>query len=333
MTTLRRQSRYLFLLVGAVAATRAWAEPVTLAPRWPTGKRLVYLDKRVSKQTLQTPDPPRSMEQRMTQRQEFAISILREPPSGGYVIEWEFLSMRISMEVNGRTLSFDSSSDSEDPANPLASSMRLYMDSIYTLYVNDEGMVERVEGVQELVERLTNDPRAGQAILPGLINEETFKQMFAHTFNQGAPARPVDVGDTWNHRAEFPLASSGIALDLAFTFAGWTTSEEGPYARLQYEGTMEGGVTRDAALGFEMSIQEGRLKGVKLVDPRTGLPVRDESRGTIRMEMPVPAPNGTRAGSVTMQQSQSLSLLATRSIRTSGPAPKRGGDGGSEQAP
>jgi hypothetical protein len=250
------------------------AGPVELKLKWAVGERVVQDLDMKQKATMNLPGQPAPIEQDMTLGQKFALTVLKADPAGGHELEMEFLSARMQMGMGGKDmLNYDSTQKSSSGAtNPMASVFGKLVGSKMRFFLDASNRVEHVEGMDELVSRLSSGGQAAAgADLKGMFNEGYFKQMTGSTLF--LPSKPVQPGDTWPVQLELPLGDFSImTLDYAVTFQSWEMRGKRNCARLEFQGSIKTKPGQNPGqLGVAITIPDSNSAGVSWFDPELGI--------------------------------------------------------------
>ncbi|MGD1083433.1 MAG: DUF6263 family protein [Verrucomicrobiota bacterium] len=328
-------NKNLFLIAAALALALPWAGcgksdklnkpsafatpsgPVELKLKWPPGERIVQdMDMKQSME-LTVPGQPAPIQEDMTLGQGFGMTVLKENPDGGHEVEMEFLSARMGMTSGGATvLDYDSAKKPPaDKANSVADMFGKIVGSKIRFFLNASSGVERMEGVEELVNRLSSGGPADQfATLKSMFSESYFKELMSHY--RILPPKPAQPGDTWPVQYEVPMANMGIlVMNYNVTLKGWETHEQRNCARLEFQGTLKA-KPDPAAKPADMSVSnlEGTTSGVSWFDPELGMTIGASMTQDMTMVMKIPMnPNGTAGAagetqSITNQMRQDMTV-------------------------
>lgn len=234
--------------------------PVELKLKWPKGERVVQEMEMKQNMELNIPGQPAPMKQDMTMGQEYGLTVLNATPDGGHEVEMEFLSARMNSTMGGKTLmDYDSAKKSSaDKANPVADMFGKIVGSKIQFFLNVSNEVDRIEGVDALVERLTTGTQAAAlAPLKSMFSEGYFKQMMSA--NRFMPPKAVQPGDTWPVQLEFPMGPLGImVMNYTFTFESWQMHGKRNCARMEFQGIISTKPDPDSKPGgMSMSILDG----------------------------------------------------------------------------
>jgi hypothetical protein len=301
---------------GKLNQTSAFTPPagaVELKLKWPQGERIVQDTDMKQNMELTMPGQPGPMKQDMTMGQEYGLTVLKATPDGGHELEMEFLSARLSSAMGGRTLlDYDSAKKSPaGKANPAADIFGKIVGSKIRFFLNASNEVERLEGVDELVNRLTSGPDAGAlALLKSMFSEGYFKQMMSQ--NRFLPPKAVQPSNTWPVHQEIPMGNLGtIVMDYDVTFQSWEMRGKRHCARLEFQGTTKSKPDPNSnPAGMSISSLDGTSSGVSWFDPELGLTIDTLMNQDIKMVMNMPMNPGRNPGdsgpmqSITNQMNQ-----------------------------
>jgi serine/threonine protein kinase len=256
------------------------AGPVELKLKWPRGERLVAdLD---LKQNIAYPLAGLSgtMKQDITLGKQYGMTALQETPDGGHEVELEILSARMGMKMGSDTL-LDYDSTKTEPAGPkngVAAVFGKIVGSKIRYFLDASNSIERVEGVDEMLQRLKS---VGQAdalttAVKNMFSEAYFKQLLG--FNILIPDHPVQPGDAWASHFEYPVPNTGIEVtDYKVTFKNWEAHGGHNCVRLEFRGVMkvkpDPNSPRDETAFHS---QDGVSTGVCWFDPELGRPVETD---------------------------------------------------------
>ena len=280
--------------------------PVELKLKWPLGERVVQDMDMKQKMEINIPGQPAPMKQDMTMGQEYGLTVLSETPDGGHEVEMEFLNARMGMKMGDKTLmDYDSSKKSAtDKPNPVAEIFGKMIGSKIQFFLNASNAVERVEGVDALMDRLASGKQAAaMAPLKSMFSEGYFKQMMSA--NLFLPPKAVQPGDTWPVQVEYSMGPLGImVLDYTFTFQGWEKHGQRNCARLEFQGTITTKPDPDAKpAGMSMSLQGGDSSGVSWFDPELGTIIDTTMNQDMTMVITLPTNPHVKTGTAGKMQS------------------------------
>ena len=279
--------------------------PVELKVKSPQGERIIQDTDMKQDMEFALPGQPTPMKQEMTMGQEYGLTVLKETPDGGHEVEMEFLSARMGMTRGGKTLlDYDSTEKSSvDKASPVAGMFGKIVGSKVRFFLDASNEVERMEGVDELVNRLSSGAQADElALLKGMYSEGYFKQMMSA--NRFMPPKAVQPGDTWPVQFEFSMGQIGtMVVDYNFTFQSWETHGKRNCARLEFQGTIKTKPDPNSnPSGMSISIPDGNTSGVSWFDPELGITIDTTMNQDMKMVMNIPMnPRGNPGAAGRMQ--------------------------------
>ena len=280
---------------------------VELKLKWPQGERIVQdMDMKV-KSEVSVPGRPVPMEQDMNMSQEYGLTVLKENPDGGHEVEMEFLSARMGMVMGGKTLlDYDSAKKtSADKANPVTDMFGKIIGSKIQYFLDASNEVERIDGVDELLTRLSSGGQAdtgAEMFKSAMFGKDHFKQMMSA--NRFMPSKAVKPGDSWPIKQSFEMAPLGtMVMDFDCTFQSWEMHGKRNCARIEFQGTVKSTPDANASpAGFSMTITGGDISGVSWFDPELGITIDTTMNENMNLVMTVPAnPRGNRGAAGQMQ--------------------------------
>jgi hypothetical protein len=176
---------------------------VLLKVQWPVGNRYVYRMDLDQHSTNKMPQLPQPMQQNVTMAMTYALSVLKETPSGGRELEMEFLANEMEVKMGQQVvMSFDSKENSPgDAQNPFTAPYRKMIGSKLRMQMDADGKVEKIIGLEEWVENVTADAAGpGRGMISQQFNEGYFRQIV--DFGRKLVSKAVQVGDTWPFQVE-----------------------------------------------------------------------------------------------------------------------------------
>ena len=138
----------------------------------------------------------------------FAYTVLDVLPDKNFLVEYSLQSMKLHMNMNGQEMNVDS--ESAD-SNPMNNAIKDLLSLKLKLTLNPKGQVEKVDGLDEYVQKISGNQQVAQA-MKMYTDEDSFKSFFAQTFNY-FPENEVSVGDQWKSVVKTPeLMNVEIAM-------------------------------------------------------------------------------------------------------------------------
>jgi hypothetical protein len=325
--------KFASIATAALALSLSWvgcnkseklSQPSTFTPptgqvelklKWPEGEHIVQDINMQQDMEISIPGQPAPMKQNMTMGQEYGLTVLKATAGGGPELELEFLNVRMGMGMGGKSLmAYDSSKKSPaDKTDPAAEMFGKIIGSKIRYFLNASNGVERLEGVKELVDRLTSGAKANDlALLKSMFTEGYFKQMMSQ--NQFMPPKAVQPGDTWPVKLEYPMGAMGtMEMDYKFTLQGWEMHGKRNCARMDFQGTIKSKPDANPnPAGMTISSLEGTSTGTSWFDPDFGIIIDTTMNQDINMVMKVPAKGAAQNISSHMTQVMNIKLASVK---------------------
>jgi hypothetical protein len=296
--------------------------PVELKLKWAMGERVVMNMDMKQNMEMFIPNQPRSMKQDMTLGQKYGLTVLKETPGGGHEVEMEYLSARMAMEMGGKKM-LDYDSDKKpgsDKANPMVGQMADMFGKIigskiqYFLDASNE--VERIEGVDEMMNRLSSGGKAdpgAEMFKSSMFSKDHFKQMMAA--NRFMPPKPVQLGDSWPVTQNYDMGPLGnLVLDFDCTLQKWEMHGKRNCARIEFQGTAKSAPGTNAnPTGMSMTILDGSFSGVSWFDPELGITIDMTMNQDMKMAMTIPM-NGRGNAAAAKTQMMTMTNIMSQVI-------------------
>ena len=284
---------------------KAPSGPVELKLKWPVGEHIVQdMDMKMNME-LSLPGRPAPIKQDMNLGQQYGLTVLKETPGGGHEVEMEFLNARMSIAMGGKTMDYDSAKKtSADKANPMANMFGKIVGSKIQYFLDASNEVERIEGVDELENRLSSGSQA-DGLAPfreSMFSKDRFKQIMSA--NRYLPPMAVQPGDTWPNTQSFEMGPLGtMTMDFNSTFQSWEMHGKRNCARIESQGTIKSTPGPNAnPTGLSMTITAGDFTGISWFDPELGITIDTTLNEDMKMVMNMPMnPRGNAGAAGRMQ--------------------------------
>jgi hypothetical protein len=275
------------------------AGPVELKQKWPASARIVREMDLKQKKEIHIPGKHGPDKYDVSVKTQYAFTVVGEHPGGTREVDLEHLGFRVEEDSGAYLWRYDSASKYTDSQPSIAEPFKIVMGSKIRYFLNANNQVERMDGVDELVKRLSGHggvkvkPRMtwdNQALdkvihritsgvrqplvtdiswLIRMFNAEYFKNKLGPWF---LPTRAVQPGDTWNiSREQLMHKRNPIIVDCTVTFQCWELRGQHICARLEFRGTEKSQpqLQSEAANNF-FAITVGTFSGVAWFDPELG---------------------------------------------------------------
>ncbi|HAH24509.1 MAG TPA: hypothetical protein DCL77_12290 [Prolixibacteraceae bacterium] len=214
----------------------------------------------------------------------FTYHILEVLPNKNFLMEYSISHMKMNMVVNEKEMNFDS--QHPDTLNPMSGLFKgLFYDTL-KLELSPRGQVERVEGLEEYVKKISQNPMMAQA-MQMFSSDKSFKSFVGQTFNY-FPESEVAQGDKWtstftlpammNMEAVMNFEVAAIEKDQTVLNVLSDINVDGPFEQngmkfnIKMTGTQHGSMTIDSNDGwFRLSDLTQKMDlTMKMKNPQTG---------------------------------------------------------------
>ncbi len=287
------------LLLAAGTATFAIAQleenhpaaqadgPVFLKIYWDTGKHYAMNVTMDQGTETQVPGLAQPVSEKVKLNQKFGITPVKRLDDGGWQLEFKFENQAMDASRAGQTtLVFDSAQDQASDTNSLlAPVLRAMVGSAIQYYTDASGKVTRMEGVDDLRNRIaaSSDPQA-QALLGSMFSEDTLRQY--GSLADSLPGRTVLVGDSWRVQKDVHSPIGLLALDMKYTFKNWEQHGGRHCARVEFSGRVSSkDPTSAAASGMQVEITKGTISGEFWYDPDLSLLVDSDNQQNLSLKI------------------------------------------------
>ncbi|HXR47801.1 MAG TPA: DUF6263 family protein [Candidatus Limnocylindrales bacterium] len=270
---------------GTTATSGASDKPVDMKIKWTVGRKYPMRIELTQSTTTEVPDQPQPVVQEMNLSQGFDISALKELENGGRQLELKFETETMNVSQGGTTkVSFDSlQSPAQDANNPVAPVLRAMIGARIQYFTDANGKVERMEGVNELAQRVaaTGNPQA-QASFQQMFSEDTLKRY--GSFADSLPGHTVNIGDTWPFQEDVSTSIGVLTVDVKYTFKNWEQHGDRQCAHVDAAGDIST-KTISTANGMVVEIKKGTITGEFWFDPVLGMIVEANNNQDLALKI------------------------------------------------
>jgi serine/threonine protein kinase len=322
------------------------AGPVGLDLKWQCGARIIEEQDARQTMAIHYPGQPEPVKQEMTLCLQRRFTVLNETPGGGHEVELQFISARIGMVIGSYEWQYDSNRRTTMDTSQVAELFGKILDSKIRYFLNARHKIERMDGVDELVDRLTFkgvaklkpgadwDKKALDGVVKGIITGAREPDHFAwlrHMFSKAyfesqirhhfLPDKPVQLGDTWPVLHEYPVGSTYLlgrilVRDFEVTLRSWELEGQRLCARLEFKGTEKTKVeSKSKAPSMGTPCTDGTYSGVAWFDPELGRVLKVVSTRDFKVtsnKRVNPITNPTAAGPLQSTTDQHHQLITER---------------------
>jgi len=189
-----------------------------------------------------------------------------------WVIKQQIIGVKMEIQIGGSTIKYDST----NPAganNPLADFFKALVGTEFTLTLNSEMKVVKLEGRKEFLDKLVAANQQMKGLLEQILSEDALKQMADPTF-AAIPNKEVKKDETWTYPSKLNLGPIGsYDTKYEYKYVGKEKDDDkiAVTATLKYE--KPGAEAAQGGLPFrikEAKLDSKSATGTILFDPKLG---------------------------------------------------------------
>jgi Family of unknown function (DUF6263) len=290
-----------FLVAGARAQT-----PVDLKWKFEKGKPFYQ------EMTTDTTQKMTVMGQNITQVQKVTFFLSWTPvdkdKDGNWTIKQKIDGLKMEIEIGGNKIPFDSTKDTGG-TNPLSDFFKALVGSEFTLTIDKDMKITKIEGRDEFLKKLVKENQAMEPLLKTILSDEALKQMSDPAF-AAIPDKPVKKGDTWDKKSSLNMGPIGsFETNYKYTYDG---PDEKKLQKIKVDTTLKyvpPGPNAGGALPFKIlkaDLNSKESKGDILFDSEKGRVggsnMTMKLAGTLTIEI------GGMSSDVTLDQTQTTTV-------------------------
>jgi len=246
-------------------------DAVAMKIKWNPGKKYEMRMELQRDTETQLPDRPAPVGQEVNLTQNYNVTVLKELDDGGRQLQLAFEDETLDVtQRDRRVLSYNSmESAAQDATNPAAAMLRLLDGARLQLVTDAGGTVEKMEGLDELKERVatTGQPRQ-QMMFKQMFDEDTLERYCS--FGDMMPDHPVKAGDSWSLKTDSFSPAGRVAIDLQYTFEGWVQQGNHNWAYIEQTGEVSP-QNLSGANTPGVQVEKGTISSDIWFDPELGM--------------------------------------------------------------
>lgn len=236
--------------------------------------------------------------QDLTQKQESTFYFEWKPlkqEGDKWVLKQKIEGLEMKIDISGNPIEYKSTQKEAtgSAGNPgLVDFFRNLEGSEFTVTLNKDFKVEKVEGKEDFVKKLGGGSPQMDNLLKRLMTEDALKQMCDPTFGL-VPDQPKGVGESWEKKVSINLGPVGVyEVTYKFTYKGKDEKEKDK-DRIEVDTSLVYKAPTDNPEGLLFKIKSGELKSTNpekgwiLYDPKAGRVARAQVKlkisGTVKV--------------------------------------------------
>jgi hypothetical protein len=191
---------FLALVIPALAQEK----PVVLKWKFEADKPFYQEMKTETTQTMKVSGSDVVQKQEMT----FYFSWTPKKQDGdNWTIQQKILGVKMKIDIGGTKVEYDSTKDNPQ-GNPLGDFFNKLKDSEFTITVNKDNKVVKVDGRDTFLNKLIGQNQQMESLLKKILSEDALKEMAEPTFAV-VPSGEVSKNKTWNRDAKIDMGPLG----------------------------------------------------------------------------------------------------------------------------
>jgi len=235
------------------------AQPVELDWKFEPGSTHKYRTNVTQQQTVKSEQLPQPMNVTQMTGMDQSYKVLEVAQGVATVqITTDAVRMKASNPMMGMNIDYDSTSG-DDPPQEVAA-LESLIGTSYSVSIDKSGKVTNVQGVAELLEKLTQgvNPAAGQ-MLSAMLSEDAVKTQFEQQFRL-LPEQPVAEGDSWNSALDMPMPGLGtVTIKTDYTYKGDSKKDQAT-DHVVFKGNADLD-TSELPQNVDLSLKKGDISG------------------------------------------------------------------------
>jgi hypothetical protein len=238
-------------------AVPAYGQETTLAWKFKEGQPFYQEMKTDTTQSMKVMGSDITQKQSQT----FIFSWTPEKKEGDkWIIKQKIEGVKMRIEIGGQPIEYDSTKEGQ-ASSALGDFFKALVGSEFKLTVNKDFKVEKIEGRQEFLKKLTQANQQMEALLNQILSEEALKEMADPTF-AAVPTKAVKANDTWDKSSKLNMGPIGTYdNNYKYTYEG-KDKNNSKLDRIKVETTLKYTPPADApASGLPFKIKSASLTG------------------------------------------------------------------------
>ena len=142
-----------------------------------------------------------------------------EEKDGTWKIKQKIIGLKMDIQIGGTPINYDSTKDATG-VNPLSDFFKNLVGAEFTLTIDKDMKVTKVEGRDEFLKKLSGSNQQMEPLLKQILSDDALKQMADPAFAI-VPGKPVKKGDSWERTSKLNMGPIGMYdTTYKYTFEG-----------------------------------------------------------------------------------------------------------------
>jgi hypothetical protein len=195
--------------------------------------------------------------QKQTQTFIFGFTPVSVDANGNWTIKQKIEGVKITIDINNNAVSYDST-NAAGANNALSEFFKQLVGAEFTLTVDKNMKVTKVEGRDEFIKKLGGANAQMEPLLKKILNDDALKQMADPTFGV-LPGKEVAKGEKWTRESKMSLGPiGGYNSTFTYTYEG-KDEKDANRAKIKVESKLEYVMPTEAE-GLPFKITGANLK-------------------------------------------------------------------------
>lgn len=225
--------------------------------------------------------------------------------------------VKLKIDIAGNPITFDSTNPSS-ANNALAEFFKQLVGTTFTLTLNKDMQVTKVDGRDEFLRKLGQANQTMEPLLKKVLNDEALKQMADPSFGM-LPGKPVGKGDTWARESRLNLGPIGSYKN---TFKYTLEKIEGDKAFIKIDSTLTYEPPTETSEGLPFRIKSAKLAskesgGNAVFDIKNGRLDRQEMKVKLEGELEIEISGTTPKVELKQEQTTTITTSDQPQIKKS----------------
>src|SRR5262249_15208392 len=265
---LQRRGLMALVLVAGLAGGALAQEAVTLKPKFEANKSYWQEMTTSTEQNMKVMGT--DVKQKQDQTFWYSWTPVKQESDGSWVIEQKIEGVKMSIDIGGNKVDFDSTKESPT-ANPLGDFFKALVGSKFTITLKPDFTVAKIDGRQEFIKKLVTANPQMEQLLNQILSEQALKEMAEASFGF-VKDKEVKKGEWWEKKSKLDMGPIGSYENtFKYTYEGKNADakeeKDKKLDKIKVETTLKYFPPSDPAAGSTLPF---RIKSANLASTNAG---------------------------------------------------------------
>jgi hypothetical protein len=204
---LRRCLPTLLCVVGLALLPAFAADDKPVSLKWKLEKDKPFYQEMTTTTKQKMKVMNSDVNQDQTQTFYFSWTPVSQDKDGNWTIEQKIIGVKMSIDIGGSKIDYDSTKEG-GTANPLSDFFKQLVDSKFTLTLDKDMKVTKIEGRDAFVKKLSAANPQMEPLLNQILSDKALKEMADPTF-AAIPNKDSKKGDSWSKDSKLDMGPIG----------------------------------------------------------------------------------------------------------------------------